>query len=292
MSESLESVLKGQIFGQDHVIKGILPFLEQKTLLGLPNKDRPVGMLFLGPPGVGKTELTILFTEAVFGSRDSLIRLDMTGFNTPDSVRSFVRSVQAADGREMTVLLDEIEKAHRDIKLLLYQILSDGRLSVDTGKVLDLTQTYVVMTSNLGSQGFALNHRRWSTLERFVYQEAETHFGTPIMSRIGRERIFVFRSLPFSVRKKLAEKFLRAELEHLRRHGYEIEIPKMDDLVTYFVHTGMDNRLGARPMQDLVEKQVREAIFGKFENGIVASGVLMLEASGIAMVRNPFSHPS
>jgi len=262
---TLEPKLLETIRGQDHVIERAVSVLKRGEL-GLSKPGRPKGsFLFLGPTGVGKTELCIAFTSELFG-KQGLVRFDMSEFQTQETVGLLLGARmgesgllgQVMQGRTQgTLLFDEVEKAHPRIMDLFLQILDAARITLATGETLDLSNWYVVMTSNIGSaELLGLQFATESTIERHVLSKAQQILRPEIFARITEK--LVFHRLSYEHQLEIAEKFLREELSFLATRG--IHLTADDTVLPFLVRKGFHPKLGARPMRDTVEKMVGDAV--------------------------------
>src|SRR5438552_7538395 len=278
----LESVLRAEIRGQDHVIPRVVSVL-QRGQLGLSKLGRPRGsFLFLGPTGVGKTELTQAFTRHLFGAQN-LVRFDMSEFQTQESLGLLLGSrpgengfFGAAYGRtdEGTMLFDEVEKAHPRVMDVFLQMLDAARVTVATGETLDLSSFYVVMTSNIGSaELMSLQHSSDATLERHVLTRAQQSLRPEIFARISEK--LVFHRLSYEHQLEIAEKFLAKEVDFLRGRGHELIIDA--SVLPFLVRKGFHPKLGARPMRDAVVKLVGDAVAVDLLTGGTGSGTLVAD---------------
>ena len=260
--ENLEAHLLSLILGQEHAIKEVAKILRIGEM-GLAEPTRPKGsFLFLGPTGVGKTELALSFTRYLF-DESNLVRLDMSEFQHPDSIFQFVgrpglpgqfQQRLESTGGKGTILLDEIEKAYPPILDLLLQILDNGRLTLASGEVLDLCPYYIVLTSNIASKAvIQARQRSGATLRRFVETRAQQVLRPELFSRIDSAQ--VFNRLSWEVLLKIAEGIRQAEIERLGRRGIKIEsAPTLEGLVN---DSGRNVALGARPLKRLINRQLR-----------------------------------
>lgn len=257
--------LRGAIRGQDHVILRVASVLHRGEL-GFTTSNRPKGsLLFLGPTGVGKTELTLTFTRYLFGE-GQLIRFDMSEYQTQESLGvllggklgemgtlgSAVRS--AGFG---TLLFDEIEKAHPRVLDILLQILDAARITVATGETLDLSRFYVVLTSNLGTaEAMHLRHVPLATMERYVFARAQRSLRPELFARITEK--LVFACLSYEMQIEIAKQMLAAELAFLAEKGITLTVDA--SVLPFLVQRGFHPTLGARPLRNVVEKHIRDAV--------------------------------
>lgn len=275
----LENHLVEQIIGQDHIIPRVASVLRRGEL-GLTKESRPRGsFLFLGPTGVGKTELTLAFSEYLFG-KDRVHRFDMSEYQTKDSLTRLLGENSTDSGllgkaaqlhHEGTILFDEIEKAHPEILDIFLQILDAARVTLSTGETLDLQNYYIVLTSNIGSAELMdLQHSSFATLERHVLMTARGRLRPEIFGRVTEK--LVFNKLSYEPQIKIAHLFLKKELDFIRGNGHELTID--DSVLPLVVRKGFDPKLGARPLRDAIEKLIGDAVATKMLQGDQVVGVL------------------
>lgn len=263
----LGTALENQIKGQPHVLPQVVEAL-QNGELGLTDPDRPKGtFLFLGPTGVGKTELTLAFTRHLFG-KDHLVRLDMSEFQNQESVGVLLgrneqesgliaKRFAAVMGRG-TLLLDEIEKAHPRVLDLLLQILDAARVTMANGDTLDLSEFYVVCTSNIAASAILnARHSVRSTLVRFVESQAQAQLRPEVFARF--QTVSVFDRLEYEVQLEIAQHLLDREIANQRSRS-EIKISYGPKLVSFLAGQGVHPRLGVRPLRGCIERFVRRAL--------------------------------
>ena len=265
--KGLESHLSANVIGQHNVIPSVAEALLDGEL-GLTDPLRPKGtFLFLGPTGVGKTELCLCFTRFLMGSDEMLARFDMSEFQTQESLgillgaklgeRGLIAQRLDAIGRRGTLLFDEIEKAHPRVLDILLQILDAARITMADGSTLDLSGYYVVGTSNIAAQAI-LEARSCvrSTLVRFIERQAQAQLRPEVFARFGT--VAVFDRLEFDDLERIAKHMLDRELARHTERGVQIEYD--EDVVPFLAGIGYDSRLGARPMRVTIERFVRAAI--------------------------------
>jgi len=261
----LSTNLTKSIIGQDHLIPRIVSVL-QRGELGLSKPGRPKGsFLFLGPTGVGKTEITLVFSSLLFG-KDTVQRFDMSEYQTKKSLMRLLGENgsdqgllgKALQGRSKgTILFDEIEKAHPEVLDVFLQILDAARVTVATGETLDFSNYYVVLTSNIGSAELMdLQHSSFSTMERHVLLSARKRLRPEIFARVT-ERL-VFKRLTYEIQVKIAELLIEQELIYLKSKGYNLSID--ESVLPLVIRRGFDSKLGARPLRDAVEKLIGDAV--------------------------------
>ncbi len=265
--QALRGVLEQQILGQREVIPSVVDALLDGEL-GLTGAGRPKGsFLFLGPTGVGKTELTAAFTRHLFGD-EHLVRFDMSEYQNQESVGILLGRSEHETGlvarrlREVggkgTVLLDEIEKAHPRVLDLLLQMLDAARLTMANGETVDFSECYLVCTSNIaGAAILDVRHSVRATLVRFVEAQAQAALRPEIFARF--QVVSVFDRLGYDDQLAIAKHLLEREIrEQAERTGIEIDYDA--GLIAHLTGEGYHPRLGARPMRRCIERFVRQAL--------------------------------
>ena len=261
----LEPHLRSVIRGQTHVIPRVASVL-QRGELGFTKSGRPRGsFLFLGPTGVGKTELALAFTRYLFGA-ENLVRFDMSEYQTQDRLAVLLGSKRDEEGtlgqaikriRRGTLLFDESEKAHPRVLDILLQILDAARITLATGETLDVSDFYIVLTSNLGAADvMQLQHAPFATMERHVLSRASRTFRPELFARITEK--LVFNRLTYDTQLEIAESMLAAELAFLAEKG--IHLTAAPEVLPFLIQRGFHPHLGARPLRDTIEKHVRDAV--------------------------------
>jgi len=282
---NLAQSLHAEIRGQDHIIPRVVSVL-QRGELGLSKAGRPRGsFLFLGPTGVGKTELTQVFTGKLFGL-DKLVRYDMSEFQTQESLGLLLGSRPGESGflgaaydrtKTGTLLFDEVEKAHPRIMDIFLQVLDAARVTIATGETLDLSGFYIVMTSNIGSaELMSLQHSAEATLERHVLSRAQQSLRPEIFARIAEK--LVFHRLSYEHQLEIAAKFLDKEIRFLSERGCNVRVA--ESVLPFLVRKGFHPKLGARPMRDATERLVRNALAEDLLNGGRGVGRLQAHPAG------------
>jgi len=261
----LESHLNSKIKGQNHVIPRVCSVLERGQL-GLQPPGKPLGsFLFLGPTGVGKTELTLEFSRYLFGN-DSVSRFDMSEFQHPDSVKLFMGDETGSPGRlgkvlsghkQGILLFDEIEKAHRLIWNLFLQMLDAARITLADHQAYDLSGFYIVCTSNIGSQQLLRPSRLpFATLERAVLSELHRVFRPEFIGRFDEK--IVFKPLSPDTQREIGRLAISEELARFRERGFDLTVS--EEAFEFLVRRGIHKALGARPMKRTVQKFIGDAI--------------------------------
>ena len=269
--KALETELREKIKGQDHVISEIADLL-QRGEIGLMEENKPrSSFLFLGPTGVGKTETVKAFTEFLFGG-DKLHRLDMSEFMHFDSIKELRGDETGNAGRlgavlekheDGTLLFDEIEKAHPQIMDLFLQALDDARVTLGNGKTYDLSNFYLVFTSNIGAS-------RLTNIKKMSYERIKKNLMIELKMRLRPEtvnrfeKICVFKFLEVETQKDIAEEMLKNECGRLSRMGYSITYDS--NLIDYAVRNGIDRNMGARPLKRCIGRVMQNAIIDDLLN--------------------------
>ncbi len=269
----LETELHGRIVGQDEAVVAVAEAV-RRSRAGLGDPRRPVGsFLFLGPTGVGKTELARALAEALFGDENLMVRFDMSEFQERHTVSRLVGAPPGYVGYEeagqlteqvrrrpySVLLFDEIEKAHADVFNILLQILDDGRLTDAQGRTVDFKHTVVIMTSNLGAariQDYARRGESFEELKAELMEVLRGSFRPEFINRI--DEIIVFRAL---TNEQLAE-ITKLLLDRLvrRLHAQGIEVVFTDEAIELLAHEGFDPEFGARPLRRTIQRLVENEL--------------------------------
>jgi len=275
---NLESNMKKRVMGQDEAIKLVSEAI-LRARSGIKDATRPIGsFIFLGPTGVGKTEVARTLAYELFDDEKHMIRIDMSEYMEAHSVARLIGSppgyVGYDDGGQLTeavrrnpysiVLFDEIEKAHHDVFNILLQILDDGRITDSHGRTVDFKNTIIIMTSNLGSE-----HILDDTTEAFdlVMKKLKEHFRPEFLNRI--DEIIVFKSLSKEVIYEILDKLI-SDLNS-RLEDVNITINLTDEALEYIVNSSYDYQYGARPLKRFLTKNVETLIAKKLIEGKVKS---------------------
>lgn len=281
--------LRQQVVGQDEASAVVAERLQHGELeLTVPGRPK-AGFLFLGPTGVGKTELSLRFTEDLIGG-NKLVRLDMSEYQTQDRLGLLLGTSRDDPGRIAegydacggvgTLLLDEIEKAHRRVLDILLQILEPARLTTGGNRVLDFSSWYVVLTSNIGaSRILAMRRSKYETMARLVLQDAQLELRPEIFGRITAA--VVFNKLGYDAQCEIAAHLLERELLAQQARGHRMTAGP--GVVEVIVKRGYSDRFGARPMRDAVELLARNALARDILEGGRGNGTLRAQENGMAL---------
>ena len=288
----LESHLLSKIKGQNHVIARVCSVLERGQL-GLQPIDKPLGsFLFLGPTGVGKTELTLEFTRYLFGSNE-VYRFDMSEFLHLDNVKLFMGDETGNPGRlgnvlsqhqQGVLLFDEIEKAHRLIWDLFLQMLDAARITLNDHRTYDLSGFYLVCTSNIGSQRLLRPTRLpFTTLERAVISELHRFFRPELVGRFDEK--IVFKPLSPDTQREIGQFAIFEELARFREKGFDLRVS--EEAFEFLVRRGIHKAFGARPMKKTVQKFIGDAIAHALKSGAQLSGTLAVSPLADHLIIEP-----
>ncbi|MDD4557728.1 MAG: ATP-dependent Clp protease ATP-binding subunit [bacterium] len=293
----MTAILKNRIIGQDEAVDVVCRAV-RRSRAGLRDPKRPAAsLIFVGPTGVGKTELARALAEYLFGNEEAIIRVDMSEYMEKHAVSRLVGSppgyVGYDEGGQLTeavrrrpysvVLLDEIEKAHPDVFNILLQVMEDGRLTDAHGRVVSFKNTIVIMTSNLGLQemharsvGFkALQEerivdekQRYNSMKRHVMEEVKKAFRPEFLNRVDETVVFNYLS-PLEIESIVG--LMVAELEaRVKAHGYDICIG--DEVKKLIAHEGFDPVYGARPLRRAIQQLLEDPLSEEILGGVFADG--------------------
>ncbi len=291
----MESELHKRIIGQEEAIKAVSKSI-RRTRSGLKDPKRPAGsFIFLGPSGVGKTELAKTLAEFLFGDEDSLIHLDMSEYMEKHTVSRLIGSppgyVGYEEGGQLTeavrrrpfsvVLFDEVEKAHPDVFNSLLQILEDGRLTDSQGKAVDFKNTVLIMTSNLGTRelgktatGFAIEDEtsHFERMKAQVDEELKRHFRPEFLNRI--DETIVFHPLTKPQVKSIVDMMMKRVQGQLQAKALDIELT--EDAKDWLSLEGYDPTLGARPLRRTIQREIEDSVSEKLLYGEFSANQLIV----------------
>ena len=289
---ALEADLHERVVGQDAAVEKVADAV-RRSRVGLSERDRPVGsFLFLGPTGVGKTELVKTLAERLFGSEDALVRIDMSEFRAPHTVARMIGSppgyVGYGEGGQLTeavrrrpysvVLLDEVEKAHPEVWNVLLQLLDDGRLTDGEGRTVDFTNTVIVMTSNLGAgtakrRGLGFTAEEAPDAGESMLAAVKDAFLPEFLGRI--DEVITFHSLEADHVKEIAGLIVDKTTQRLAAER-EIELTVSNELIDRLAADGFDDTFGARPLQRHIRRTLERALTDGIVDGRLKAGAKVL----------------
>ena len=294
--KNLDKELHKRVIGQNEAVEAVAKAI-RRSRVGLKNPNRPIGsFLFLGPTGVGKTELSKALAESLFGTEDAMIRIDMSEFMEPHSVAKLIGAppgyVGFDDGGQLTeeirrkpysvILFDEIEKAHPDVMNMLLQILEDGRLTDSQGRTVNFKNTVIIMTSNIGARlitekkslGFTNSSeedetKEYEEIKKNVMAELKKQLRPEFINRI--DDIIVFHKLNDEEINSIIDLLLKNVEQRLVEQGLNIKIDK--SVKELIAKKGVDKEFGARPLRRAIQNIVEDKLAEEILDGNIKPGV-------------------
>jgi ATP-dependent Clp protease ATP-binding subunit ClpC len=294
MIKNMGEHIKESIIGQDHAVEALAKVIK-RSRTGVASEKQPTGsFMFLGPTGVGKTETVKALAEYMFGDTDAMIRIDMSEYQEKFNVSRLIGSppgyVGHEDGGQLTeavrrkpysvVLFDEVEKAHPDIFNTLLQVLDEGRLTDSSGRVVDFTNTIIVLTSNVGARkladfgtgiGFSTPSsmlQEQSKMDGIIKKELKNKFSPEFLNRL--DDIIVFDQLESEDVIKIVEIELNKFIDRMERQGYTIKFNKTAK--EFLAKEGYDQKYGARPIKRAIQRYVEDVVADSILDGLLKEG--------------------
>lgn len=305
---NMEQLLHSRVIGQDEAVKAVSKAV-RRARAGLKDPKRPIGsFIFLGPTGVGKTELARALAESIFGDEDAMIRIDMSEYMEKHSTSRLVGSppgyVGYDEGGQLTekvrrkpysvILLDEIEKAHPDVFNILLQVLEDGRLTDSKGRTVDFRNTLVIMTSNVGADALKRNkyvgfnvqddNQNYKDMKGKVMEELKKAFRPEFLNRV--DEMIVFHSLEKTHLKEIVTLLSEQLTKRLKEQDIELELT--DATKEKISEEGYDPEYGARPLRRAIQKHVEDKLSEELLKGNIEKGkkIVMDVVDGEFVVRD------
>ncbi|RJR10129.1 ATP-dependent Clp protease ATP-binding subunit [Candidatus Parcubacteria bacterium] len=305
---NMEQLLHSRVIGQDEAVKAVSKAV-RRARAGLKDPKRPIGsFIFLGPTGVGKTELARALAESIFGDEDAMIRIDMSEYMEKHSTSRLVGSppgyVGYDEGGQLTekvrrkpysvILLDEIEKAHPDVFNILLQVLEDGRLTDSKGRTVDFRNTLVIMTSNVGADALKRNkyvgfnvqddNQNYKDMKGKVMEELKKAFRPEFLNRV--DEMIVFHSLEKTHLKEIVTLLSDQLTKRLKEQDIELELTEATK--EKISEEGYDPEYGARPLRRAIQKHVEDKLSEELLKGNIEKGkkIVMDVVDGEFVVRD------
>ncbi|CUQ33782.1 ATP-dependent Clp protease ATP-binding subunit [Clostridium baratii] len=300
----LEERLHKRVVGQEDAVTSIARAI-RRARVGLQDPNRPIGsFIFLGPTGVGKSELCKALAEAVFGEENNMIRIDMSEYMEKHSVSRLIGAppgyIGYEEGGQLTeavrrrpysvILLDEIEKAHSDVFNILLQILEDGRLTDGKGKVVNFKNTIIIMTSNLGAHsinkqrnmGFLNSDKKedYDSMKEKILEDLKKNFKPEFLNRI--DDTIVFHKLERNDMKNILDVMLNDMKYRLEKN--DMKVVFKEDIKDYLLNKCKDNEYGARPFRRIITKEIEDKLSEEILRGNVIKGEsleVFVDSSGV-----------
>ncbi len=281
----MEDRLRMRVVGQDEAIKSVSDAV-RRARAGIQDPDRPIGsFIFLGPTGVGKTELARALAEFLFDEEEAMIRIDMSEYQERHTVSRLIGAppgyVGYDEGGQLTeairrrpyavILFDEIEKAHPEVFNVLLQLLDDGRLTDGHGRTVDFRNTVVILTSNIGSQHIQEMLTKWTEeeqIQKTVMEELKKFFKPEFLNRV--DEVIIFHSLSKELLMKIVDIQIDRMKHYLRERHVDLELSEKTK--AYLAEVGYDELYGARPLKRAIQKEILNELATKLLEGTFRTG--------------------
>lgn len=279
---TMEEIVGKKVIGQPEAVESISDAV-RRSRSGLSDPNKPIGsFLFMGPTGVGKTELTKVLSEFLFEQKDAMIRIDMSEFMEKHALSRLIGAPPGYVGYEeggmlteavkrkpySVVLLDEVEKAHPDIFNLLLQVLDDGHLTDGKGRLIDFKNTVIIMTSNLGAndiQELTAQQKSREEIKEAVMEKAKEFFRPEFINRL--DETIVFRPLDRSAIEQIAHIQIKKVIKRLNEQNMNLTISPQ--ATTYLADIGFDPLMGARPLKRAIQQELENSLAKKITGGLI-----------------------
>lgn len=285
---NLEERLKRRVKGQDHAVISLAKAI-RRNRSGFKKRFKPSSFIFVGPTGVGKTELSKALAEELFGNEEAMIRFDMSEYMEKHTVSKLIGAPPGYVGYEQAgqltekvrrrpycvILLDEIEKAHPDVFNLLLQILEDGRLTDSQGRSVNFENTVIIMTSNAGTQNksnaIGFTNQSMDAEKNHIQDALKQFFRPEFMNRI--DETVIFHSLNEEILREIVKVMIKEVALMAKEKKFTLEVS--DELCAHLVHIGYDEKYGARPLRRAIARYIEDEIAEHYIKGEILEGALV-----------------
>lgn len=292
--KNMEQILHKRVIGQEDAVKAVSKAI-RRGRVGLKNPKKPIGsFLFLGPTGVGKTELSKAVSEVLFGDESSMIRIDMSEFMEKHSISKLIGSPPGYVGYEeggqiiekirrkpySVILFDEIEKAHPDVFNILLQVLDDGHITDSQGRKVDFKNTVIIMTSNVGARSITENKKlgfstlenektKYDTMKKNVMDQVKKTFKPEFLNRI--DDIIVFHTLTKDEVAEISSIMIKELLDRIKEN-LDVELEVSTECMNKIIELGYDSSYGARPLRRAIQTNIEDLFAEKMLDGEFSRG--------------------